>query len=265
MTCPLRRFNYWAYLMKNIRLHYIFDFYVFMYIFFIHYRILNIHETGLMQIWKQKQWPKQNFCAGSLIKEAKPIKWIDIQTAFYLIGIGTIFGIFILGSEFIFSKCRSKKNIKCNTSFCNKVSEWIWSLIWIFEYWCRWIQMQVSMDSTVGVNEFKCRYRWIQQLSVSEFNDWCQWIQRLVSVNSALSISELKCLFRWNQRLMSVNSKADVGDFEGRCRWIQRWMFVKSNEMQAQSISFWRINVNICDIFCYILSQRIFCKRTRYW
>jgi hypothetical protein len=39
-------------------------------------------------------------------------------------------------------------------------------------------------------------YRWIQQLSVSEFNDWCQWIQRLVSVNSGLSISELKCLFR---------------------------------------------------------------------
>jgi hypothetical protein len=45
-----------------------------MYIFFIPDRILNIHETGLMQIWKQKQWPKQNFCAGSLIKEAKPIK-----------------------------------------------------------------------------------------------------------------------------------------------------------------------------------------------
>ena len=101
----------------------IFDFYVLMYICFIPYRILNIHETGLMQIWKQKQWPKQNFCAGSLIKEAKPIKWMDIQTAFYLIGIGTIFGVFILGSEFIFSKCRSKKNSKCNTLFCSKVSE----------------------------------------------------------------------------------------------------------------------------------------------
>jgi hypothetical protein len=70
-----------------------------------------------------------------------------------------------------------------------------------FNGWCLWIQMQVSMDSTVGVHEFKCRYRWIQQLSVSEFNDWCQWIQRLVSVNSALSISELKCLFRWNSNI----------------------------------------------------------------
>jgi hypothetical protein len=50
-------------------------------------------------------------------------EWIDIQTAFYLIGIGTIFGVFILGSEFIFSKCRSGKNSKCNTSFCSKVSE----------------------------------------------------------------------------------------------------------------------------------------------
>jgi len=36
-----------------------------------------------------------NFCAGSLIKEAKPMTWIDIQTACYLIGIGTVFGVFI--------------------------------------------------------------------------------------------------------------------------------------------------------------------------
>jgi len=76
-----------------------------------------------MQIWKQKQWPKQNFCAGSLIKEAKPIKWIDIQTAFYLIGIGTVFGVFILCSEFIFNKCRGKITRTCNTSFCKKVAE----------------------------------------------------------------------------------------------------------------------------------------------
>ena len=73
-----------------------------------------------MQIWKQQQWPKQNFCAGSLIKEAKPIKWIDIQTAFYLIGIGTVFGVFILYSEFIFNKCRGKKQEHVTRHFATK-------------------------------------------------------------------------------------------------------------------------------------------------
>lgn len=82
--------------------------------------ILNIHETGLIQIWKQKHWPKRNFCAGSLIKEAKPIKWIDIQTAFYMIGTGTTFGMFVLLSECIFTKCRKIKK-KWNSSFVNKV------------------------------------------------------------------------------------------------------------------------------------------------
>ena len=57
------------------------------------------------------------------VKEAKLITWIDIQTAFYLIGIGTIFGVFILCSEFIFNKCRSKTTRKCNSSFCKKVAD----------------------------------------------------------------------------------------------------------------------------------------------
>ena len=230
--------------MKNVhipethRLHYIW--FLRFYVYFLY--TLQDPENSWIRInadMEKKQWPKENFCAGSLITEAKPIKWIDIQSAFYLIGIGTIFGVFILGSEFIFSKCSSEKNSKCNTSFCSKVSEWIWSLIWIFEYWCRWIfhvwcqwiQRLMSVNSNADVDGFYGWCQWIQmQISVNSTVK-CQWIQRLVSVNSALSISELKCLFRW----------------------IQRWMFVKSNEMQAQSISFWRINVNICDIFCYIL------------
>jgi hypothetical protein len=54
-----------------------------------------------------KTMAEANFYAGSLIKEAKPIKWIDIQTACYLIGIGTVFGVLILCSEFMFDKCRS--------------------------------------------------------------------------------------------------------------------------------------------------------------
>jgi hypothetical protein len=50
-----------------------------------------------------KTMTETNFYAGSLIKEAKPMKWINIQTACYLIGIGTIFGVLILCSEFMFA------------------------------------------------------------------------------------------------------------------------------------------------------------------
>lgn len=70
-----------------------------------------------------KTMAETNFCAGSLIKEAKPMTWIDIQTACYLIGIGTVFGVFILCSEFMFDKCRSKNTRTCNTSFSKKVAE----------------------------------------------------------------------------------------------------------------------------------------------
>ena len=70
-----------------------------------------------------KTMTETNFYAGSLIKEAKPMKWINIQTACYLIGIGTIFGVLILCSEFMFDKCRSKKTSTCNTSFSKKVVE----------------------------------------------------------------------------------------------------------------------------------------------
>ena len=215
-----------------------------MYIFFISYRILNIHETGLMQIWKQKQWPKHNFCAGSWIKEAKHIMWVDLQTAFYLIGISTLFGVFILGSEFIFNKWRSKNTKTCNSSFCNKVAEWIWSLIWIFEYWCRWIfnfwwqiiQLLVSVDSNDGW------YQRIQrEMSVNSnayidvFKGRCKWIQRLISVNLAVDVCEFKGSCRWLQwwcqwiqMLMLMSSKVDVTDFKGRCRWIQMMISVRS-------------------------------------
>ena len=67
-----------------------------------------------MQIWKQQQWPKQKFCAESLITEAKPIKWIDIQTAFYILGIGLFIAFVILMVENIFKRYRNeKKTLEC--------------------------------------------------------------------------------------------------------------------------------------------------------
>ncbi|CAC5371233.1 GRIK3 [Mytilus coruscus] len=71
--------------------------------------ILHILESGLIQIWKQKHWPKRNFCAGSLLTEAKPIMWIDIQIAFYFLGGGTLLGFLVLFVEYIIRKCKELK------------------------------------------------------------------------------------------------------------------------------------------------------------
>jgi hypothetical protein len=157
------------------------------------------------------------------IKEAKPIKWIDIQTAFYLIGIGTIFGVFILGSEFIFSKCRSGKNSKCNTSISfdfTNIHLWIHRhLLWTHRH-----QLLNSLTSTfVGVektvnairhfvakylNEFEAWYEYsnidvgeYSTFDVNEFNGWCQWIQMQMSMDSTVGVNEFKCRYRWIQQL----------------------------------------------------------------
>ncbi|XP_076082815.1 glutamate receptor ionotropic, kainate 4-like isoform X1 [Mytilus galloprovincialis] len=62
---------------------------------------LNILESGLIQIWKQKHWPKRNFCLGSMLTEAKPIKWTDIQIAFGFLCCGIVLSIIFLFIEYM--------------------------------------------------------------------------------------------------------------------------------------------------------------------
>lgn len=64
-------------------------------------RIISIHESGLLQIWKLRHWPKPGFCKGSLLKEPKAITLIDVQSAFYMIGIGIFVASFTLFIEFL--------------------------------------------------------------------------------------------------------------------------------------------------------------------
>ncbi|CAC5375407.1 GRIK2 [Mytilus coruscus] len=63
--------------------------------------IIAIHESGLLQIWKLRHWPKPGFCKGSLLKEPKAITLIDVQSAFYMIGIGIFVASFTLFIEFL--------------------------------------------------------------------------------------------------------------------------------------------------------------------
>ncbi|XP_033760424.1 glutamate receptor-like [Pecten maximus] len=58
--------------------------------------LLHIHESGLLHIWKSRWWPQRNFCDGELVTSAKTITLIDVQSAFYLIGIGLALATLII-------------------------------------------------------------------------------------------------------------------------------------------------------------------------
>ncbi|ESO96489.1 hypothetical protein LOTGIDRAFT_115937, partial [Lottia gigantea] len=66
--------------------------------------MLRIYETGLLQIWKKRWWPKKGTCKGSLVTEAKRIELVDLQSAFYVIAIGIVLASFIIVSECFYFK-----------------------------------------------------------------------------------------------------------------------------------------------------------------
>ena len=68
--------------------------------------MIKIHEGGLFQIWKRKWWPKSNFCAGNPVPEAKPISFMDVQSAFYVCLIGIFLGALAFLFEILFHKYR---------------------------------------------------------------------------------------------------------------------------------------------------------------
>ncbi|GFO15875.1 glutamate receptor [Plakobranchus ocellatus] len=60
-------------------------------------QVVKVYESGLLQVWVKKWWPSRSFCAGSLVTEARTLNLKDVQSAFYLLGVGAIFaGTFLL-------------------------------------------------------------------------------------------------------------------------------------------------------------------------
>ena len=60
--------------------------------------MIKIHESGLLRIWQRHWWPKDNFCdRGNLW--SKPISLADVQSAFYVCGIGIFIGAVALVTE----------------------------------------------------------------------------------------------------------------------------------------------------------------------
>ncbi|CAG2217228.1 GRID1 [Mytilus edulis] len=66
--------------------------------------IISIHESGLLQIWRLRHWPKPGNCKESILKESNAITLIDVQSAFYLIGIG----IFVASCSLCMEFCKHK-------------------------------------------------------------------------------------------------------------------------------------------------------------
>ncbi|GFN97075.1 glutamate receptor [Plakobranchus ocellatus] len=48
----------------------------------------KIYESGLLQVWVKKWWPKQTFCSGSLVTQARELSLMDVQSGFYVLAIG---------------------------------------------------------------------------------------------------------------------------------------------------------------------------------
>ncbi|XP_052784704.1 glutamate receptor ionotropic, kainate glr-3-like isoform X2 [Mya arenaria] len=87
-------------------------------------QMMQIHEGGLLQIWKRRWWPKANFCAKQITTEENPIAIADVQSAFYVCVIGIFIGTVAFVMEICidkYRKCKEKtprtpnlpKNVTC--------------------------------------------------------------------------------------------------------------------------------------------------------
>ncbi|XP_050405931.1 glutamate receptor ionotropic, kainate 3 [Patella vulgata] len=64
-------------------------------------QMIQIYESGLLQIWKQRWWPKTSYCAGSLQTHADAVDLLSLQSAFYIIAIGLFLALCVLVCEVI--------------------------------------------------------------------------------------------------------------------------------------------------------------------
>nr|XP_011455937.2 glutamate receptor ionotropic, kainate 5 isoform X2 [Crassostrea gigas] len=81
-------------------------------------KILSLQEGGILQTFKQKHWPREEFCHGSLVAEAKEIRLIDVQAAFIVVGAGIALGTIVLLIEKLVNRlslrfCLKKENTPC--------------------------------------------------------------------------------------------------------------------------------------------------------
>ncbi|XP_078311780.1 uncharacterized protein LOC111133837 isoform X2 [Crassostrea virginica] len=85
-------------------------------------KILSLQEGGILQTVKQKHWPREEFCHGSLVAEAKEIRLIDVQAAFIVVGAGIALGTIVLLIEKIAHRLSGKLCVKKDKTPCKHLS-----------------------------------------------------------------------------------------------------------------------------------------------
>lgn len=77
-------------------------------------RVTQMHENGLMKIWEQNHWPDRCVSSsGTVVNEAKPITWLDVQLAFGSLGTGMVIGCLVLLVENCVSRMK-RQNVLGN-------------------------------------------------------------------------------------------------------------------------------------------------------
>ncbi|XP_062603847.1 glutamate receptor ionotropic, delta-1-like [Saccostrea cucullata] len=84
-------------------------------------KILSLQEGGILQTFKQKHWPREEFCHGSLVAEAKEIRLIDVQAAFIVVGAGLALGSIVLFLEKIVKHLSTKICVKKDHNPCKHI------------------------------------------------------------------------------------------------------------------------------------------------
>ncbi|XP_061178448.1 probable glutamate receptor [Saccostrea echinata] len=84
-------------------------------------KILSLQEGGILQTFKQKHWPREEFCHGSLVAEAKEIRLIDVQAAFIVVGAGLALGTIVLFLEKIVKHLSHKFCVKKDHNPCTHI------------------------------------------------------------------------------------------------------------------------------------------------
>ena len=77
--------------------------------------MILIHESGLLNVWKRRWWPKANLCKSGLVTEAKAISLIDVQSAFYVMIGGALLGLMVFVIEIIVAKVKKPKVIRSSS------------------------------------------------------------------------------------------------------------------------------------------------------
>lgn len=71
---------------------------------------MQIHESGLLFIWKTRRWPKTNICNDKLLSLLpQKITLVEVQSAFYAAAIGIAIACVVVIVERLVKHARNKR------------------------------------------------------------------------------------------------------------------------------------------------------------